>query len=260
MASSIKQAVILAAGFGSRLARNEKDMKPLRQVGGGSLIRRNLLLLASAGVEECIIVVGYKGDELQAAVEQEASGLPIALRFVHNEAYRKSNGLSVLCAEPFVGGDFLLMMADHIFDRAMIEQAVLLEAPVQGALLCVDYKLGCVFDMDDATKVMTDGERVLQISKGLERFNAIDTGLFVCSRALFAALEEARSQRGDCSLSEGVAALVACERMFVHDIGEAMWQDVDDEGMLEHAEALLRAHMIDSDLGTTARNHFGVAA
>lgn len=243
----MRQAVILAAGFGSRLSREEGDLKPLREVGGASLIRRNILLLDRAGVEEVVVVVGYNGDILQAMVERDTRGLDIRVRFAHNQHYDKSNGLSVLAARPLIKGNFLLMMADHIFDGAIIEEAAAISVPEDGAVLCIDYKLTQVFDMDDATKVVTDGRRVLEIGKQLTRFNAVDTGIFACTPGLFAAIEHARrhSDNDDCSLSDGVTSLLAAGSMFVHDIGRALWQDVDDERCLIHAEHLLRDNMLD---------------
>lgn len=244
----MRQAVILAAGFGSRLARDDRDIKPLRSVGGSTLIRRNLLLLESCGVERVVVVIGYRAEALREAVTAEAADLGLELVFVVNPDFERKNGISVLCARPHIDGDFILMMADHVFDRAIVEQAVATEVPASGAVLFVDRKIDRVFDLDDATKVVTDGTRVLEIGKGLTRYNAIDTGIFACSPALFEALEAARaaSPDADCSLSEGVAALRERGDMFVADIGAALWQDVDDEHMLANAERLLGEDLVRS--------------
>ena len=238
----MRQAVILAAGFGSRLARHDKDLKPMRKVGGGSLIKRNLLLLEAAGIEEVIIVVGYEGDALKAYISEETKHLDISVRFAFNDEYHKSNGLSVLTARPYIEDEFILLMADHIFEAKMFEEAAHLELEPESAVLFVDYKIKQVFDIPDATKVVTDGRHVLQISKELPEYNAIDTGLFVCSQALFDALEQARdrSAKRDCSLSEGVATLLQRGTMLVHDVGNSVWQDVDTELAVKHAEKLLR--------------------
>lgn len=238
----VEQAVILAAGLGSRLARGDGDIKPLKNVGGVSLIGRNIALLAECGLKEVIVVTGYHAQELQEALQEQCAHLPITVRFAFNAQYRLSNGLSVLAAQHEIRGNFLLMMADHIFEPKMMREASLLVPPKNGALLLVDYKLSQIFDMDDATKVWVQKGRVCAISKSLSQYNAVDTGLFVCSRALLDALRTAqgRSPISDCSLSEGVATLVESGRMFTHDIKNAIWQDVDDEYMLEQAEILVQ--------------------
>lgn len=236
-----KQAVILAAGLGSRLAKTADDVKPLKLVGGMSLIQRNIQHLCDAGIEEVIIVTGYHADVLEKTLRHDCQDIPVKLTFVFNAEFRKSNGLSVLCAQSAVRGNFILTMADHIFAPEMLTRATHILPPENGAILCVDYKLDQVFDMDDATKVLVKDQKVMDIGKQIKKYNAVDTGLFVCTPALFDALVRARenSEKDDCSLSEGVAALMKTGRMEVRDIGNLTWQDVDDDLMLHHAEDMV---------------------
>lgn len=247
-----QQAVILAAGLGSRLAKASTDIKPLKNVGGQSLIHRNIELLAQSGIKEVIIVTGYHADELKTALLHDCKHIPVKLTFSFNPDYRKSNGLSVLCAQKHVEDNFLLMMADHLFEPSIIEEAASIIPQENAAILCVDYKVNQIFDIDDATKVCVKNGKVSDIGKEISRYNAIDTGLFICTTALFDALEEAakRSPIHDVSLSEGIAHFMKGERMFVHDIGQASWQDVDDEMMLQEAERFVRRQ---------AKNHRSVA-
>src|SRR5690606_28251315 len=112
----MRQAVILAAGFGSRLARHEGDTpKPLREVSGYTLIERNLRMLQQSGIDETIVVVGYRGHELCESLKETTNGLKMPVRFAFNEDYKKANGLSVLSAAPMIEGEFVLLMADHLF-------------------------------------------------------------------------------------------------------------------------------------------------
>ncbi len=240
-ASSIKQVVILAAGLGSRLAKTPDDIKPLKLVGGVSLIQRNIELFVQNGIEEVVIVTGYHAHELEEQLTRDCAHLPVKLVFQFNADFKKSNGLSVLAAQPAIRGNFILTMADHIFAPDMVADACTIEPPQKGAILCVDYKLNTIFDMDDATKVLVDNGRVAAISKQLTNFNAVDTGLFVCTPTLFDALNAAAdaSPIHDCSLSEGIATLMKTGRMHVHDIGAFIWQDVDDDYMLKQAETLV---------------------
>ncbi|RMF65721.1 MAG: nucleotidyltransferase, partial [Bacteroidetes bacterium] len=70
-------------------------------------------------------------------------------------------------------------------------------------------------------------------------YNCIDTGAFVCTEGLMDALEAVYAEQGDASLSEGVARLAAEGLMYVLDIGEGFWQDVDTPAMLRYAETVL---------------------
>ena len=232
-------AVIIAAGRGSRLKSHLGPPKPLLPLAGRPLILRVLDRFAEAGIPEAIVVVGHRGDEVRKGVF--AANPPVPVRFVENERWRLSNGLSVLASREVVGGrPFFISMADHIFDTALITGLAAAPLPPGGLVLAVDRKLDAIYDMDDATKVRTAGDRIVAIGKQLDDFDAVDTGLFACTPALFDALETtaAAHPEGDCSLSDGVTALVAGERAVVHDIGAGRWQDVDTPGAVEHATKL----------------------
>ncbi len=231
--------VILAAGLGSRLKTRDPLPKPLMPILGRPLLMRVVERFHEAGVHEAVMVLGHRGEEIRRAVEAE--NLPGRIRFVNNPKYELSNGLSVLAAQDVVGArSFFLSMSDHIFEAALIEGLADARVPRGGLRLAVDRKLDTIYDMDDATKVRTDKERIVEIGKMLEGYDAIDSGLFYCSSELFDAIREKSLSRpdGDCSLSEGVETLSSNGLGLVHDIGDALWQDVDTPGSFEHAEKL----------------------
>ena len=68
-------AVLLAAGAGERLGRRPKC---LLELGGVPLIRRQLIALSGAGVDELVVVVGHHAEQVLPAVET----FPVTL--VHN--------------------------------------------------------------------------------------------------------------------------------------------------------------------------------
>ncbi len=237
-----RTGVILAAGFGSRLAGVDEStrLKPLTPVAGVPLIQRTLRALERAGCARIVIVVGYAGDEVKTAAERVHDG-PAELLFAHNDKYQLANGVSVLAAAPHIEGDFVLTMADHVLGDEVMDVARAYEPRPGTAALLVDYKLDTIFDMDDATKVLAHGDRIARIGKAITEFNCVDTGVFVCTRALVEAIETVYARRGDASLSEGVAALAGQDSMFVVNVGDGFWQDVDTPEMLAHAERVLDA-------------------
>ncbi len=237
-----RTGVVLAAGFGSRLREEDPGrLKPLTEVAGRPLMLRTLDTLAAAGCDRAVIVVGFQGARVEAAIASAYDG-PLALSFVENPHYDLANGVSVLAARPAVGDDpFVLTMADHVFSEAFARIAAATTPPDSGAALLVDRNIDAVFDLDDATKVRTDGDRIVAIGKALDAYDAIDTGMFVATAGLFDALEAVRRATGDASLSDGVARLCAEDRMRAVDVHGAFWQDVDTPQMLAHAEARLAA-------------------
>jgi 1L-myo-inositol 1-phosphate cytidylyltransferase len=237
-----RTGVILAAGLGSRLAGADETtrLKPLTPVAGVPLIQRTLMSLERAGCTRIVIVVGYAGEEVRAAAERVHAGRA-RLVFVRNQKYQLANGLSVLAAAPEIDGDFVLTMADHVMGDELMDIARAHQPAPGSAALLVDYKLATIFDMDDATKVLAHAGRVVRIGKAIREYNCVDTGVFVCTRALLDAIESVYAQRGDASLSEGVAALAGQGQMLAVDVGDGFWQDVDTVAMLAHAERVLRS-------------------
>src|SRR6266446_1763013 len=78
---------------------------------------------------------------------------------------------------------------------------------------------------------------VADIGKEIARYDALDTGMFLCSPALFGRLEAA-TKDGDCSLSDGMRQLASQRRLRAMEIGEAQWQDVDTPQALAYAEGV----------------------
>ena len=238
----IDQVLILAAGDGSRLRDHVPvEHKGLVEMGGEPLLGRTCRMLGELGLREAIVVTGHRSAAVQAVLNG-LGDLGIALRFVENSQWKRSNGISVLAATELLAENFLLLMADHLFDPAMIAAMRGVSLRPGEVVLAVDRKLDAIYDMDDATKVRLEGERVAAIGKELADFNGIDTGLFACSRALVAHLSAVKAQRGDCSLTDGMRALIEQGRLRALDMGAAWWQDVDTLGALAHGLRLLQEH------------------
>ncbi|SMO33355.1 NTP transferase domain-containing protein [Gracilimonas mengyeensis] len=232
--------VILAAGFGSRLAGTDSDtdLKPLTTVNGTPLIYRTIRSLKVAGCDKVVIVLGFGFEEIKQEILESYTG-DVPIEFARNDQFELKNGVSVLAAKPRIEGNFILTMADHILSDEMMAIAGEHTPPANGATLLVDYKLDSIFDMDDATKVLSKRDKIQSIGKQIEKYNCIDTGVFVCTTGLLNEIEAVYDEQGDASLSDGVQALAQTGRMHTLDIGKAFWQDVDTPEMLEYAEKML---------------------
>ncbi len=234
----VKTAVILAAGLGSRLAsgRPQSYSKPLMKVCGETLLGRTVRSCRSAGVERILVVTGFRSNLVEAEVRRISQG---DVETVFNAEWHRRNGISLYACADRLDGPFALMMADHVFDPTILEDLLAISPSSGSVVLAVDRKIGSIFDIDDATKVFIEDERIVGISKQLEAYNAIDCGLFSCTLEIFAALKQASADTGDCSLSEGMELIAARGKFLPFDIGERWWQDVDTPEMLHHALRLL---------------------
>ncbi len=235
---AVVQTVILAAGSGSRLSEARGDVpKPLMAVAGAPLVAHALAHAAAAGCHEAVIVIGYEGARVKAAIEGLRPSLRV--RFVENPDFAAPNGVSLLAAEPLAAPTFFLQMVDHLFGDTALSQLVAapLTAGEAGRVL-VDRMPGEDLDLADATKVRLNGSRVTAIGKGIEPWDAIDAGCFVLTRAVFDALRQV-SDPASRSVSSGMRHLVAQGQLGSADVAGIEWVDVDTPADRDIAEQLL---------------------
>lgn len=233
------EAVIIAAGLGSRLA-GRSDLKPLTPVCGVPLIERVIRTARAAGMEAFVVVVGFRAEQLMEFLSTLAvrTGLPITC--VCNPEWRGPNGLSVLTAAGHVGSPFMLMMSDHLADTELLRRLRSTTPPPDGLVLAVDMDMANpTIDLEDVTRVHADTTRIRHIGKGLETYNGFDTGFFLATSALLEALAQCRDAGETVSLSAGVQRLALRDAAGFLDVTGCFWLDVDDVRALAIAERRL---------------------
>jgi CDP-L-myo-inositol myo-inositolphosphotransferase len=239
LSDRVRKCLVIAAGRGQRLASDRP--KPLFRLLGLPLIERAIVTAKRAGLEDFTVVTGYEGARIRKFLDRLAIRREVTVTHVVNEDWRADNGVSVLKAREAIGDEpFALLMADHLVSPRLLSE--LLAAPLEEGTvrLAVDFNLrNPLVDLDDVTRVRTEGGRLADIGKQLDGYNAFDTGCFACSPALFEALERARKRDADETLSGGIRVLAESGKVPVHDIGDAFWIDVDDPGAARRAERAL---------------------
>lgn len=234
----LRDAVILAAGNGDRFQNRTRRSKLLQPVLGQPLIIRALSTAADAGITSADIVLGYQADLVRAAIE---AGSPrgMSLHFTLNPDWHLENGVSARAVrERFRDRRFALLMGDHLFEAEVLSGLLRTQIGPDESILAIDSRPAAPDLAAEATKVTLDGDRITAIGKDLQHYDALDTGLFVCSPQLFGALDAACAA-GDTTLSGGIRRLAARGLMRARDIGDASWYDIDTVADLETAEALL---------------------
>jgi len=231
-------AIVLAAGNGDRFADPQHRSKLLHPFLGQPLLLRTLNSARDAGITHAVLVLGYQADAVRALVEQHLpDGLQVT--FTYNPNWHDENGVSVLAARPAAGADrFALLMGDHVFEPATLARLLTFPLKEGESVLAVDTRESDPRIAAEATKVRREGSHVVEIGKDVENYDALDTGMFVCSPNLFEALEHARAQ-GEATLSGGVRQLAMQRRMRAANIGDAVWRDIDTPADLEAAESVI---------------------
>jgi len=231
----IRQCLILAAGNGTRLrAISDNLPKPLVRFQGRPILEHVIRRAQEAWIEEFVIVLGYRAELIRDWFESRWSGRA-HFTWVYNPDYHKSNGVSALKARYALHDNFLLLMADHLFEPETARMMVRQQLAPGDVILGVDPNIDRIFDIDDATKVRRSGDRIVDIGKDIEEYDAIDTGMFLCTPALFDDLDRA-SKDGNCSLSDGMRLLARSRRLRSLEI-DTFWHDLDTPEALAHAGA-----------------------
>ena len=222
------KCLIVAAGQGARL-RAKGEVKPLIPLLGVPLIERVIRSAIEGGADEFYVVTGHQGEQVANFLKQLAKRLNVAVTLIQNDDWQKENGFSVLKARDVITEPFLLLMADHLFDSAIIQS--LQKQPLNDGevLLAVDTDINNpLVDMEDVTRVRIESGHILNIGKTIDDFNGFDTGLFLCTPAVFEALECACEIHKDTTLSAAIRIL-ATEKRAKSVQACGFWIDVDDD-------------------------------
>jgi choline kinase len=157
------QAIILAAGLSKRL-RPLTDTTPkcLLKAGGKTLLEMTINNILKNGINEFIMVTGYRENMIKDYIGANYPGLNI--RYLTNYDYENNNNsYSLWMTKDYIKGDSLLLDSDILFDYRIISK--LLEFPHQNSLAVnSNHKLG-----EEEIKVIIDStNKIEHIGKHLD--------------------------------------------------------------------------------------------
>ena len=115
------KAVILAAGQGTRLRPlTNRAPKCLVRLHGKPIMQRQLESLDKAGIKECVIVLGYRGDQVEYQFGPRFRNVEIT--YVNNERYEETNNIySLWMARALLDDDIMLLESDLVFEDDLLD-------------------------------------------------------------------------------------------------------------------------------------------
>jgi L-glutamine-phosphate cytidylyltransferase len=152
------RGIILAAGKGSRLngTAGEKP-KCLVELGGETLIDRQIRALRRAGIDEIAVVVGCQSEQVRRSCGH-------GITYVENSKYAQTNSMySLWMARPLLFEGFVVLNCDVLFHPVLLSD--LLTAKHEDALLLAYREPGQPPFGDEEMKVQVRCGRVREISK-----------------------------------------------------------------------------------------------
>jgi len=156
------QAIILAAGLSKRL-RPITDYAPkcLLKVGGKTLLEMTINNIIKNGINEFVMVTGYREDMIKGFISKNFPDLNIA--YITNSDYENNNNsYSLWMTKDYINGPSILLDSDILFDYRIISK--LLESPHSDCLAVnTNHSLG-----EEEIKVIIDSaNKIKHIGKDL---------------------------------------------------------------------------------------------
>ena len=132
--------------------------KCLLKIGERTLLQRTVDAMIAAGINELVVVTGYRAEMIRDFLTQHYPALTI--HFIHNGDYEHNNNIfSLWMTRPYTDGkDFLLSDSDILFDPALIRAVLAAEG---NALALNRHECG-----EEEIKVIVDADnRIMELSK-----------------------------------------------------------------------------------------------
>jgi histidinol-phosphate/aromatic aminotransferase/cobyric acid decarboxylase-like protein/choline kinase len=241
-------AVILAAGFGSRL-RPLTDVTPktMVSVAGERIIDRIIAALRIASIEDAVVVLGYRGSELRQHLETAYPG-SMRFTFVENAEYASTNNIhSLALALDHVDDDFLLIECDLFFEKALLRDVV--DSPWPNVAVVARYHTGM-----DGTVLSTDGDGMVEgvfptYAQGhkfdfSDKFKTLNIYKFSADflrrrlRNVVRYYTQAHSNNSYYEVVLGIIIYLRSAEIRALDVSDRRWMEIDDMNDLVRAEYL----------------------
>jgi L-glutamine-phosphate cytidylyltransferase len=229
---NIKQAVILAAGNGSRLRGTLNDRpKGFLKIGNRSIIEESITKLVHSGITDIVIVTGYRFKFYDRLAEK----YPF-VRTIFNPDFATTGSMLSFCiASKYVNSDFLLLESDLIYEYNALQ--TLQNSHLKNCIL-LSGKTGS----GDEVYVGIQKEKVVNMSKERNNINFLGGELVGISkislklykRMLNIAKDKCKTiaqyHYEDCltDLSNNIAINYQC-------VKNLAWTEIDDENHLKKA-------------------------
>ena len=220
---SVGTAVVLAAGEGTRLRPLTRNRpKPMLPAGNRPILEHVLDSLVDVGIDQLVLVVGYRRTRVQEHFGHEYRDVPIEY-VVQDKQLGTGHALSQ--AREVVSEAHLVVNGDHLVEASAI-------SAVQDTFESTDTPATlAVIEREDASKygavTVADGlvrEIVEKPQTGTYRL--INAGIYAFEPGIFDAIEQTERQEGELALTDTLADLVDRDRVTAVEVA-GLWVDAN---------------------------------
>jgi len=240
-------ALILAAGYGSRISDVTDAPKSLLKIKEKTLMDWHFEALKSVGIRNVVVVTGYKRELLEAYLEKFKKDFDI--HFAVNDDYRvKGNTFSFFYGLEKTPGAFLLFDADLIYDTEILSKFTSDKTPNQilvGESSIDDIECAkSMIDKDGFVRMTIDKRAVTEEERARFTFAGEAIGILKFSKSYrddvyhacktFLADERNVSKNWEHVMNE----FLLNHDMGIHQAVSDRWVEIDNKEDLEKARRL----------------------
>ncbi|MDR3243601.1 MAG: aminotransferase class V-fold PLP-dependent enzyme, partial [Elusimicrobiota bacterium] len=240
------QAVILAAGLGSRLKdRTTHKAKGFLKLDNMAIVERSVQKLIEAGIDSIIIGTGHCSGQYDNLAKKYS-----IIKTIKNEDYANTASMATLkiCSQ-IINDDFILLESDLIYDS--IGLFVLLNDARKNVVLASGFT-----QSGDEVYIEADKDnRLINVSKNKKELSSIYGELVGITKLSAGALKNMcdyadKNENLKSNLDyEKVLAAVSrdCKDIFVRKIERYVWREIDDENHLKTAEDIIMPQILENE-------------
>lgn len=247
----IKQAVILAAGLGSRLKDKTKEMpKGFLELGDIAIVERSVQKLIAHGVEEIIIGTGHHSEYYEALAKKYH-----IIKTIMNKDFATTGSMRTLYElKTAITSDFLLLESDLIYD------AIGLHALINDPHADVILASGKTNSGDEVYLECNKKHELTNLSKNAADLKNTYAELVGITKLSLHTLEKMCAFTKDNLDSlpkmeyEHAMRYVSKENpIFIKKIEDYVWREIDDENHLEIATNIIFPRILENEAVRSVR-------
>lgn len=226
------KAVILAAGKGKRLRPiTATRPKPLIPIAGKPLLEHSILGLIDAGIEELLLVVGYKEEMIKAYFGRDKEKFDVKINYITQEEYLGTAHATGYAKDFVKDDDFLLMYGDLLVDSKTFKELIneFKTTPCEGLISLIEVNkpenYGIIsVDSNGFVEKITE-----KPSPDLNLGNLANAGIYLFKSNIFKTIQKTeKSIRGEYELTDSMEILIneMDGKIYGYNIKNFYWNDI----------------------------------
>ena len=219
--------VVLAAGRGERLwPLTEDTPKPLLPIANKPILERTLEALASAGIRQIILVMGFRNEKIRARLGR-GKAIGSEIRYVNQKTPKGTADALGTCSKELQGEDtFLVVYGDDYYDTSVPRTFLAKARRNKG----ITIGTANVQDSSSFGRIQSRRGLVTEIREKASKAEpgSVNAGIYLMDQSIFSAIRKTkRSIRGELELTDALRILIG-DGVAVHaqDLGSRRWMGI----------------------------------